>query len=693
MMTIKIPVLFFTLCVIASNVTAQVVPPQGDDTKTEEKIENLANSTDESADLTELTEQLQQLMANPVNINTASADELLQTGLFTEMQARAVINHRLLAGNFMSFYELQVLDFFSPDDIAGILPYITLGSELNLKTTFKKMFTQGNSRLLLRGQRYLEKQKGFRDSTASDKILPAYPGSPWKLYTQYQYRYKQQLSFNITAEKDAGEEFFKGNRKDGFDFYSAHLAIRDIGLIKTLVLGDYDLYYGQGLTLYTGLAFGKSPDVAAVRKLARGIRPYASVNETSFKRGMALSLARKRLNTDFFYSNRKLDANLSTITDSSLEQQDIFTSFIESGYHRTTAELEDRNAIGEQLYGVNAGYRIKNFTAGITAVHALYDKPLQKSNQPYNRFDFSGKQFTKVGLDYSWLYRNINFFGEFSRSDNGALAYINGAIMSIGSAVSISVVNRNYPRHFNYLYARGFGESSTTHNERGTYAGIIVRPNRYWSLSGYMDQFTFPWLRYGVDAPSKGFEYLYQITWTPSRQFEIYFRNRRTHKEENTASAAVADYLVFRRQDNYRFNLTYKISKAVTIRSRVEWVRVNYQEKNNEKGILIYQDILFKPLSSPLSGAIRYGLFDTDSYDSRIYTYENDILYSYSIPSFYYRGFRYYATLRYKIAKGWDVWLRFAQTVYTNQKTFGSGLDEINDNKRSEIKLQLRIQF
>ncbi|HRA60744.1 MAG TPA: hypothetical protein PLG30_14105 [Bacteroidia bacterium] len=151
--------------------------------------------------------------------------------------------------------------------------------------------------------------------------------------------------------------------------------------------------------------------------------------------------------------------------------------------------------------------------------------------------------------------------------------------------------------------------------------------------------------------------------------------------------------LKFKRQDNYRFNLTYKISKAVAIRNRIEWVRINYEEKPNEKGFMIYQDILFKPLSSPISGSVRYGLFDTDSYDSRIYAFENDILYSYSIPSFYNRGFRYYVTLRYKVTKGVDVWFRFAQTVYTNQKTFGSGLDEINNNKRSEIKLQVRYQF
>jgi hypothetical protein len=173
----------------------------------------------------------------------------------------------------------------------------------------------------------------------------------------------------------------------------------------------------------------------------------------------------------------------------------------------------------------------------------------------------------------------------------------------------------------------------------------------------------------------------------------LYFRGRRTLKQENTGEDVAIDYLVDRVQDNYRFNLSYKISRSVTIKSRVEAVKVDYTEKKTENGFMIYQDVIFKPLSSPISGSVRYGIFDTDSYDSRIYTYENDILYSYSIPFFYEKGFRYYVTLKYKINRMADVWVRFAQTVYSNQDTYGSGLDEIRDNKRSEIKVQLRLQF
>lgn len=671
--------------------TAQVAPPKSDDSAIEEKIENIANTADESVDLTELTEQLQYLVNHPMDLNTISQDELMQSGLLSEVQANAIIMHRMKTGKFISLYELQVLNYFSLSDINKLLPYVTISPAENVTQTLKKIFTNGDSRLLLRGVRYLETQEGFRNGTAANDTDAAYPGSPWKFYTQYQYRYKQKFSFNVTAEKDAGEEFFKGTQKNGYDFYSGHIAIRDMGIIKTAVIGDYDLNYGQGLTLFTGLAFGKSPDVASVRRIARGIKPYSSVNEVLFKRGAAVSIGFDNISFDAFYSNRKRDVVF--VQADSLLQEDYFTSFYESGYHRTVNELLGKNLVQEELIGGNISYHKHNFQVGVTGLSSRFNVKFIKTPQLYSQFDATGSTFNKAGLDYSWLYRNINFFGEFSRCENGAVAYINGAIVSLGSMATLSIVNRNYPRNFNNYYSNGFKEGSTTKNEKGTYAGLVIKPNRFWTLSGYMDQFTSPWLKFGIDAPSKGYEYLYQLTWTPSRQIEMYFRGRRTLKQENTAEDVPIDYLVDRVQDNYRFNLSYKISRAVTIKSRVEVVKVGYTEKKTENGFMIYQDVIFKPLSSPFSGSVRYGIFDTDSYDSRIYTYENDILYQYSIPFFYEKGFRYYVTLKYKINRMADVWVRFAQTVYSNQDTYGSGLDEIRDNKRSEIKLQLRLQF
>lgn len=92
-----------------------------------------------------------------------------------------------------------------------------------------------------------------------------------------------------------------------------------------------------------------------------------------------------------------------------------------------------------------------------------------------------------------------------------------------------------------------------------------------------------------------------------------------------------------------------------------------------------------------MSAGIRLQYFETDGYNSRIYAYENDVLYSYSIPAFFDKGFRYYFNLNYDLGKKISFWLRLAQTVYQDKGSVGSGLDEINGNRRTELKLQARL--
>src|SRR5690606_16033300 len=143
---------------------------------------------------------------------------------------------------------------------------------------------------------------------------------------------------------------------------------------------------------------------------------------------------------------------------------------------------------------------------------------------------------------------------------------------------------------------------------------------------------------------------------------------------------------------NYRLHFAYKITSAFQIKSRVELT--DYRLGNHrENGLLIYQDLIYKQLSSPISFSARYALFDTDSYYSRIYAYESDVLYAFSIPAYNGRGSRFYISTKYHIARGIDFWLRYAQIYYSDRNEIGSGKEQINGNTKSEIKAQLRLKF
>jgi hypothetical protein len=149
-----------------------------------------------------------------------------------------------------------------------------------------------------------------------------------------------------------------------------------------------------------------------------------------------------------------------------------------------------------------------------------------------------------------------------------------------------------------------------------------------------------------------------------------------------------------RERQNWRTQVSYKVNRELTLRNRVEVVWYDAQRKDrSQQGFLAYFDAAYKPWSSPISLNGRLQYFETDGYDSRLYAFENDVLYSFSIPQFTGKGMRYYVNVNYDVSKKMTMWFRWAQTVYQNQSIISSGLDKIDGNSRSEVKLQAMYNF
>ena len=691
----------------------------------EQRIEAAAErlGDDSDVDLTNLFEVVVDHYRNPLNLNRATAEDLSALNLLNDVQVGALLQHIRTVGPLLSIYELQTIDAFNTNTIELIRPFVSVRENAgSTSASLKEMLRNGEHVLQVRSIYGLEKRKGFmwenggfgrdyydpdgdplpdyNDPTVLDSLRrnnKVYLGPSYKLYTRYRFRYRQNVSFGITAEKDEGEEFFKGTQTQGFDFYSAHLFLRNVGPVKALALGDFQAQFGQGLTFWSGLAFAsKSSFVLNIKRNATGLTPYASVNENLFLRGGGATIGLgQRFDLTAFYSDQSLDANVSGVdTLLSGQQEETFTSFQEDGFHRTYRELEKKDAIHARSAGGHLRYTARSFSIGATGVNTTFDTQLNRSLQPYNQFEFNGSDLTNIGVDWNVLYRNLTWFGEVSRAKNGATAYLTGALLALDKRVSLSVLLRDYDRDFQSLYSVGFSESGTVHNERGLYTGIEIRPDRFWTISAYFDQWRFPWLRYQTDAPSTGFETLGQVTWRPSKQLELYVRARFQRRERNTeADVDGVDPLVNVDQSNFRFNANYKVSESISLRTRLEAVDFRRGDSPLEQGFLIYQDLVHRPLRSIWEVTLRAALFDTDSYDARIYAYESDLVGVFSIPPYYGRGMRWYAMLRATPLRRVDIWLRYGAWLYNGQDRISSGLQEIAGNRRSDIKVQVRLRF
>lgn len=663
----------------------------------EKRIEYLTESEEESTvDYTTLFDQLTYYFDHPLNLNKADLSDLEELGLLTDIQLNNLISHIQKNGKLLTLEELQTIEGFYAETIREILPFITIGSQGEYQPlNFKDLRQYGENEMVIRYQDVLEEKEGYspiEDSVLAKKPNSRYLGSSERIYTKYRFHYGDHLSVGIVAEKDPGEEFFKGTQKNGFDFYSGHFFLKNQGKIKRLAIGDYQAQFGQGLTYWSGIAYGKSANIMLVKRSEAGLKPYTSVDENRFLRGGGVTLKFNQIETTLFYSRNLLDANVDVINEDSTELA--ATSLQQTGFHRTPGELVDKNAVTEQTIGGHLAYNTRRLSVGATGIYRDLDVLFQPNLQPYSQFRNSNKHQEKVGMDYNWIYKNVNLFGEYAKGRNAGSALVTGAIMALDPKLSLSVLYRDYQRDFQPIVSAGLGEGSSTENEKGLYLGIVVKPVKRWTLTAYHDQFTFPWLRYMADAPSKGYQYLVQLTYQPSKQLEMYVRIRTKIKEQNTpVELNRIDYLVNVQQTNYRYHFSYQLSDAIHLKSRVELVNYHLEEAPFEVGYLIYQDVMYQLKDKPYSFSFRYALFDTPSYNSRIYAYENDVLYSFSIPAYYNRGTKTYLNFRYQIKKGIIVWLRYSLTYYDNINIISSGLEEIKDNHKQEIKAQVRLKF
>lgn len=654
----------------------------------EQQLENITeNNSDNETEDDSYLQQMQQFSKHPVNLNTANEDELKELKVLSPLQIQSLISYRNLFGKFIDIYELQAVPGFTIDIIQKIKPFITVTIQQALTESIKARLQNGEHSLLARLTQTLEKSKGYK----VDSVINYYPGSPQKVLLRYKYQFKNLLQYGLLAEKDAGEQFFKGRQKQGFDFYSAHFFLRNSGIIKSLALGDFTVNLGQGLTQWQSLAFKKSADVINIKREADVLRPYNSAGEIFFHRGAGITIQKNKLQVTAFASYKSIDANF--VTDTIPATEDYVSSFQTSGYHRTKSEADDKGIQKQLAFGGNISYKLKGLHMGVNAIQYKFKLPLQKDNDPYNLYTLSGRSFGNYSVDYSYTYKNLHFFGEAAANNKMYKAFINGLLISTSSVVDMSFLYRSISSGYQSLYSNAFTESTAPSNEKGFYTGISIHPSGPWQINAYADFYKFPWLRYRVDALTTGSDFLLQLMYKPNKQLEIYSRFRNESKAINfNPNELTLPPVVAQPRKSWRNQLSFKINPEITIRSRAELVWF-INSSQQEQGFLGYIEGLYKPLLKNWSLNARLQFFETESYNSRFYVYENDVLFSYSIPVFYDKGLRFYLNGRFDIGKRLTLWGRLAQTVYQNKNSVGSGLDEIKGSRKSEFKIQVQYFF
>ena len=696
-------ILFYSLALICNG--------QNDEIDLEVFAERLFQVQDENIAYEDIYESLLLYYSNKLNLNKVEPEELESLYILSPAQISNFFSYRDQFGNFLSLNELQAVPEMDLSTIRMLTPFVTVKeSSIDARPFFRRILEEENNYFLLRFTRRIEEQLGYTEALPidttfvrdeGDNIIDTltsrpnrYLGSPNKVYGRFRTSRRGDFSLGFTFEKDQGEKVTFNNQQNGFDFYSYHLLLENKLGFSKILLGDFQLQLGQGIVFGAGFNAGKGAEtVNTAKRNSIGLRPYTSVLETGFFRGVGITKTLGKFDITLFYSDLEQDGNIQS--DTTFSDFDEFVNSIQNtGFHRTPAELANRNQIEEQSIGGVIQYvPNRRFSIGITALNSRYSTPLQRRPNNYNQFEFRGDQNSIASIYSNYTWQNFTFFGEAARSKSGGYGAIAGLVTSLSKTVDFAMVMRNYDRDFHSFYGNAFSENSRNINERGTYWGLSIKPNRKHRLNMYYDRFKFPWLKFRTEAPSIGNEWLARYSYFPTRQVLLYAQMRQQARQVTIPNDNLNE-LVSQVKRNYIFNVDYELKQWLTLKTKVQ-SSTQTEGKVFTKGFAIIQDVNFDWWK--LKFNTRMAIFDTDDFDNAQYVYENDVLYSFSIPAYSGSGIRTYAMVRYDPIRNISIWIRYAQTTFPNtmgsNNVIGSSLEASIGDTSSEVRAMLRIKF
>lgn len=632
-----------------------------------------------------ILEHLYALTQNPLDLNTMSGADLEELYILTPAEIRALLEHRRISGPYIDVHELQAVNGLPEEKALALLPFITVRKP----ATSGPSSAAGDGYLLTRTAGHFPKRQGFR---SSDDKPAAYQGSPLSLLIRYRHSRLRDYSYGISMKKDAGERItFDGQA--GFDSYNLHYyRTNRPGKITTFALGDYRINLGQGLLQHHGFAITKSANPLLVKRVAPVIQPYAGTSEFYFFRGAAAAVDwHPRLKTYFFLHHKKRDGTLREFPD---DGGTYFSAFQTGGLHRTGPETEKRNNLSESIAGGRIEWHNALTRFGFNTLYQRFSLPYQPVERIDNLHRLSGRDILSHSFDFSGYLGGFHLFGEAATQNFQQPAFTITGLYSFHPKLDAGILIRRFPAYFAPMYGNTFSARTLPNNESGIYAGFNFYFNPRSRLSFYMDSWKGLWPTFQARGPTFDQDIFLQYDISKRRHWEAYAQFKFKNRADDLRPEGIGyNQVVYRNQASLRLQFRKEKYQKWRWTNRAEGTRILTKEGIRETGLMIFTDFLYRPLGSSWAIAGRLAWYDTDSYASRIYALEPDILYSFSVPAFYGSGWRTAFRISKKWRNGLRTEIRTGWTFMPGAEAIGSGHNAIPGDFSQEAKFQMIYSF
>ncbi len=650
------------ICV--DNLKAQTIHPDW-----EKYLEQYEDSSDQS----QLLDQLEDLLKNPLNLNTASLQDMLMIPGFPEQLANRMIEFRKKGSGFLG--TSQVKEILNIDEEL----WLWISRFITVRVEKKPIQWQADSRI--RFSHPIDRTRGY--------IEKKFAGTPVKIYQRYRAGIPGRFQISTLFKKDGGESNISDHRVYNIEYEWQYLRSR-------IIAGTYTINLGMGLMLWSPFAVRKgSAPFYSVRRSDRIIRPYTSSFESNYFRGFAFHS--KPGNWEFagWYSTINHDAGLT--------ENGQISNFYENGLHRTDTERQKQNQAHVVSLGGSLGTTILNRVfVQLSTMKLNFNPPIAWSDSEPQDWSLSGKQTQVSGINIFGELGLITIFGEAVWQQSSGTAFLIGGKRG-WKKTKLLLLYRNYSPKYDNPYAQGFGEWSRTNNETGWYTAWQFSPHKTTKITLAADQFRTTWRTFGSSLPLHGSDIYLQLEQRINRSLRFYIRYTNDNKgntiSRQTVPLQLRELIIPEQRDRLRLHFRITLPIKSEINGRLETSQFFIQPESNynlitkkDKGWLFYWDFRTKYFSET-NIVSRISFFDTPNYDTRIYQFESDLPGVLSSKLLYGRGQRFYLLINWQLKRQLRLTAKYASTRYENRESIGSGWNLLNSPVDHSFAIQIDLEF
>lgn len=580
-------------------------------------------------ELEALADELDALRLAPANVNDSA--EMAALPLLTDQQRRALRFYIRLHGELLTLDELRFVAGWDSATRVAVSPLLHC-APADGRRRWRQVLADGRHSLTTGLAGTVEQAVGYADGRLEGDNLRA--------LLLYRFAADGRVDFRLAADKDPAEPWLQGN------YIGAHLMLRDLGPVETLLLGRFSAQFGQGLTLWTGYApyavTGHSP-----QRTPRGLRPASAFAETGVQQGAAATVR--------LWRGLRLSALAS-------------------------------DADGERLAAAHAEWRSDRATLGLTASHTRLDSPAVA----YDTGRFEGSYQTMAGIDAAFEGRRFSAYGEASVDlTRRAAAAVGGLRLTPDSRNSLGLSFRLLPPDFDNLHAAAYAVGSRPRNEQGISLDARLQLPARWSAQLSLDQMRTLAPTRANRGPSPS-TWLRLVAERPlGRHGTLTVRYSSRLKDGNRTGATSAAY--------ESGNTLRQLFHADIRHGRGPWAfsarlsASRYVDTASHLGLMAAAEGRYNPRRLLLRA--RATFFSVDGYGARIYPVEANLPYFHSFTALSGRGVHGSALVQWQVSRTLSLGAQGSLVRYLDRTSIGSGASATTGPLRRQWRLELQWRF